>query len=942
MGIRSTLWHSSRGIIALALLAPGAALAGTVSGTVSDDTGTRALQSAQVRIVELDRSVQAERDGSFRFADVAPGTYTLEARYVGAEVTTQSVTVPATGTVTSDFSLAGIGGADILVVGQIASQSSALSRQRAADGVESVLTRDAIGQFPDQNVAESLRRLPGVNILNDQGEGRFVSVRGLDPSLNAASINGVRVPAPEGDTRTVAMDVIPSELIESIEVKKSLTPDMDGDTIGASIEINTTSAFDRKKDLYSVKLEGSYNDYADALTPKGSVDFSTRVTDRFGIAGGFSYYRRKFESDNIEGADWALDDNGNAYAAEMQYRDYDVERKRMGGSLSFDWQATDTTKLYARGLYSQFEDREYRGDVIFVLDEAPSRSTATSAEFSSEDGRVEVRRRMKDRFEKQKIKSLTIGGVTEAGPWKAVYSGSWSEASERENGSVDPTRFRARFEEGDDVTVGFDYANPRKPRFSVTGNTDAFYDPESYGFNELQQTVLLDARDREYSVKGDISREFATGSGTFTVQAGMKARWRKKSLAQRVDAYDDYDGDYTLADVLGSQTYRIQDILPLPSQRGPTDFFNANRDNFVLNPIDTAVESNSADFSVKEDILASYLMGRWDSDTVRIIAGVRVEQTRNDIRAKLTQVVEEGQEYQGVEVEEDTVFVTPNRFIRNYTDWLPSLTIRYEPVRNLVLRFGGFKSLVRPNLSSLAPRFMLNEDLEAETGNPNLKPYRAWNIDASAEWYFGNNAALTAGFFWKSIEDFTVEQRSRTPGTIYGVAYDELTSFINGDNAKVKGFEVSYSQAFTFLPAPFDGLLVNANYTYTDARGTVLNDGDITDPRSIPLASASKNTFNVVLGYEKGPISLRAAGTYRDKYLDELGSTPEQDRYVSDQFQLDLSAKYRVMPGVRLFAEWINVTDAPYFAYQNLGGARRLLQYEQYNWTAKFGVTASF
>ncbi|HUD91660.1 TonB-dependent receptor domain-containing protein, partial [Sphingobium sp.] len=284
----------------------------------------------------------------------------------------------------------------------------------------------------------------------------------------------------------------------------------------------------------------------------------------------------------------------------------------------------------------------------------------------------------------------------------------------------------------------------------------------------------------------------------------------------------------------------------------------------------------------------------------------------------------------------------PNRFIRNYTDWLPSLTIRYEPVCNLVLRFGGFKSLVRPNLSSLAPRFMLNEDLEAETGNPNLKPYRAWNIDASAEWYFGNNAALTAGFFWKSIEDFTVEQRSRTPGTIYGVAYDELTSFINGDKAKVKGFEISYSQAFTFLPAPFDGLLVNANYTYTDARGTVLNDGDIADPRSIPLASASKNTFNVVLGYEKGPISLRAAGTYRDKYLDELGSTAEQDRYVSDQFQLDLSAKFRVMPGVRLFAEWINVTDAPYFAYQNLGGARRLLQYEQYNWTAKFGVTASF
>src|SRR5690606_23211311 len=122
--------------------------------------------------------------------------------------------------------------------------------------------------------------------------------------------NGTRIPAPGGDSRSVALDVVAAELIESIEVKKTLTPDMDADTLGASIEINTTSAFDRKKDLLSVKLEGSYNDYANSLTPKASLDFSTRLTDNFGIAGGVSYYRRKFESDNIEGADWKTADDG--------------------------------------------------------------------------------------------------------------------------------------------------------------------------------------------------------------------------------------------------------------------------------------------------------------------------------------------------------------------------------------------------------------------------------------------------------------------------------------------------------------------------------------------------------------------------------------------------------------------------------------------------------
>ncbi|WP_184151085.1 TonB-dependent receptor [Sphingobium lignivorans] len=917
------------------------ARAGELAGQVLDASGTRALQSARVVIAEINRTVETARDGSFLIPDLPAGTYTVQVSYVGAETKSETVTVPAQGRVTLNFGLSGYGPDDILVVGQAANLSSSLSRQRAADGVENVLTRDSIGQFPDQNVAESLRRLPGLNILNDQGEGRFVSVRGLDPELNAASINGTRVPAPESDVRSVALDVIPSELIESIEVKKTLTPDMDADTIGASIEINTTSAFDRKKDLFSVKLEGSYNDYADALTPKSSFDFSKRLGDNFGIAGGFSYYKRKFETDNIEAADWTESDAGVYYAEEVQYRDYDVERERIGGSLNLDWRVSDSTKLYARGLYSEFSDQEYRGDIILIMDEEPRAGTATSASFSDEDGRIEVRRRMKDRFEKQRIKSLTIGGETEAGPWKAVYAGSWSEASERENGSVDPTRFRARFD-GDGVGVDFDYSNPRRPLFTITGDTDLFNDPEEYGFNELEHTVLSDSKDREYMLKGDLSRVFASAAGSFTVQGGVKARWREKSYALQSDVYDDYDGDYTLADVLGRQSYRIADLGPLPSHTGPTDFFNRNRANFELNQVDTDVASNASDYSVKEDVLAAYLLGRWDSEKVRVIGGVRMERTWNDIRAKRTQIVAEGDEYEGVEVEEDTVFVTPNRFERSYTDWLPSLALRYEPSDGLVLRLGGYKSLVRPKLSNLAPRMEINEDREVTVGNPDLAPYRAWNIDASAEWYFSKNAALTGGFFWKSIDNFVVEQRITTPGTIDGVAYTELTTYINGDTAKVKGVELSYNQLFTFLPAPFDGLLLNLNYTYTDATGTVLTDGDIADPRNIPLAASAQNTFNIVLGYEKGPLSLRAAGTYRDKYLDELGGEAEQDRYVDEHFQLDFSAKYRLTKNVRLFAEWINVTDAPYFAYQNYGNAKRILQYEAYNWTAKFGLTASF
>ena len=188
--------------LATGIAAP--AIAGDVSGFVYDGTETIALQAVDLRIEELGRRATTERDGSYVFDNVPAGEYTIVARYIGAEPVRQTFVVPAEGTVRLDFQLGG-DMASILVIGQSANQASALSRKRAADGVSDVLTRDAIGQFPDQNVAESLRRLPGINVLNDQGEGRFVSIRGLDPELNATSLNGVRLPSPEGDIRSVAL-----------------------------------------------------------------------------------------------------------------------------------------------------------------------------------------------------------------------------------------------------------------------------------------------------------------------------------------------------------------------------------------------------------------------------------------------------------------------------------------------------------------------------------------------------------------------------------------------------------------------------------------------------------------------------------------------------------------------------------------------------------------
>ncbi|WP_338446934.1 TonB-dependent receptor [Pelagerythrobacter marensis] len=946
MNIRKRCLVSSAGI-ALAATFATPAIAGDIVGTVLDASETIALQAAQVRIVELDRVATTQRDGSFLFADVPAGEYTLEVTYVGAPTVRQAVSVPADRFVRADILLGGDSSREILVVGQSANLASALSRKRGNDGVSDVLTRDAIGQFPDQNVAESLRRLPGVNVLNDQGEGRFVSVRGLDPELNATSLNGVRLPAPESDVRSVALDVISSDIIESIEIKKSLTPDMDADTIGASIEIETTSAFDRRKDLLTAKVEGSYNDYADHVSPKGSIDFAARISDNFGVSGGVSYYKRKFETDNVEADGWVEADDG-IFAQEVQYRDYDVERERISATLNFDVRASDTTKLYARGVWSQFDDQEYRRRTTFDLgdfeEDSPPVIDGMTATFDDGEEEYTVERDIKDRFERQRIRSVAIGGETDTGGWVAKYSASYAKSSEIERGSLDTTQFERDFD-GDGLITTFDYSDPRVPLYQVSGNVDAFTDASEYPLNDVEYTRLSASQDEEWAARLDLARNIITDSGTFTVQGGLKGRWRDKRYNKDVEFYE-LDG-YTLADVLGKgQTYRLTDISPVADYTRPTQFFHDNFDQFALVEADSQFDSAVEDYSISEDVLAGYLLGRWDSATLRVIGGVRYERTKNDIVGNNVLLVEEGGQLPGGgEAEEDTVLVTPVASERDYDHWLPSLTVRFEPQTDLVLRAAAYRSLVRPKLSKLPPRFVVEENDEGERegafGNPDLLPYEAWNFDASAEYYFSGNGAVSAAVFYKDIKNFIVDT-VREDGEYRGIAFDQAEIPINGESAEVFGAEFSISQKLDMLPSPLDGLLVQANYTYTDATGRVPIDGDPDDLRGIMLPATSKHTANIALGYEKGPVSLRLAGTYRDKYLDELGDDATEDRLVDDHFQLDLSAKYRVNDNVQVFYEWVNINNAKYFAYNTLGARKNLYQFEEYGWTMKLGARVNF
>ncbi|WP_297731325.1 TonB-dependent receptor [uncultured Maricaulis sp.] len=288
----------------LALAVASAAQAGTIAGRVTDASETIGLAGATVRILETGQTATVGSDGTFRVTGLAAGEYTLRVSYVGADAREVSVNLATvTDTVSPTITL----GDDvdyvdnILVMGQRGALNSALSRQRANDGNIAVLSSDAIGQFPDENVAEAARRAVGVNVLNDQGEGRFVSIRGLDPNLVSTSINGVRLVSPEAEDRQVGLDVIDADVLSSVVINKSLLPNMDGDSVGGNVEIETMSGLDVDGVYLRARVAALYSDLEQEFGHRGSINWANNFMDgRLGVAASLSHQERVFGSDSFE------------------------------------------------------------------------------------------------------------------------------------------------------------------------------------------------------------------------------------------------------------------------------------------------------------------------------------------------------------------------------------------------------------------------------------------------------------------------------------------------------------------------------------------------------------------------------------------------------------------------------------------------------------------
>jgi outer membrane receptor protein involved in Fe transport len=234
--------------IALMFAAEAFAQTGVVAGRIEDRSGS-ALPGAQITVQELNVRGVTNTQGEFTLGSLPAGTYTVVIDYLGYESTTQSITVADGQRANISLALRPAGVIEEIIVRAspiVDSQARALNQQRMADNVSNVISSDAIGRFPDSNIAEALQRAPGVGIQRDQGEGRYINVRGAPAEFSAVAINGVSMPAPDPFTRAVDLDTIPSDIVSQIEVSKTLRPDQDADSIAGAVNIVTRSPFDTR------------------------------------------------------------------------------------------------------------------------------------------------------------------------------------------------------------------------------------------------------------------------------------------------------------------------------------------------------------------------------------------------------------------------------------------------------------------------------------------------------------------------------------------------------------------------------------------------------------------------------------------------------------------------------------------------------------------------
>jgi TonB-dependent receptor len=887
-----TAWHA-------AAQPPPTAGSGVVEGRVVDAATGDPLPGAQVLVTGSAAETSTDRDGRFRLSAVPAGDRTVVVTYLGRQDATVEAKVVAGATQRLDIQMKMVAFEEsVSVPGQLIldAQERALNQQKTAPNITNVVSADQIGSFPDRNAAETTQRIPGVSITKDQGEGRYVNIRGTEPRLNSMMIDGQRIPSPDPLIRQVAVDVVPSELLQSIEVSKALTPDMDADSIGGSVNLVMKQAPEKLR-LFGA-VGGGYNELLDTYKQN---NYSLTTGRRFNGGKTGLIVSGSGSETNRGTQDMEVVYTPTLSLNELNPRWYQVHRRRIGFTGAFDVKQSADSQFTVRAVYNRFiDDHENRQRVRFAV------------------ANRRIDHELRDRTHIERITSLGLTG-------QRIVGGS---------ATVDYQLVGAYSDQFDPLTMTTTF---RHTNINFLPNVTATQiDPNNVQANPQNEVLsnynfLSQLRAINFSMDRDVVGQVnarlplrASNASTSFLKIGAKFRDKSKGrnrnentitspttlkmtsyLETGFDLPPYLDGRYDLT------PYESQSLVEnIPNQITPTITRNHARD--------------AEEFDGTERVTAGYAMAEiYAGPKLYILPGIRYEYTSEDFVGRNVRFAPNGA-WLGTD---------PIGSTAGYGVALPGLHLKYAATPATNLRFAVTRTLARPNYYDTVPYRAQDDNANTvAVGNADLKPTKSWNVDTLAEHYFKSVGVVSAGVFYKHLTDYiyvyTLQQ------SINGVQY-QVTQPLNGEAATLTGFEFAVQNQLQFLPSPFNGIGLYANYTFTDSTAQFPN-----HQGSSTLPGQSRHVGNLAVSYERAGFSGRGSVNFHGSYIDVVGADNTQDRFYDTNRQFDLSATQKVARNLRVYVDLLNLNDSLLRYFQ--GVPDRVLQEEHYHWTMNFGVKVEF
>ncbi|MNJ91632.1 TonB dependent receptor [compost metagenome] len=869
------------------LLSIATAKATNLKGYVYDQKTGEAITGASVRLENTDKAVLTGLDGSFEIKHPPVGTYTLKVSYLMYKAVLKQIVILKEDNPTLKIYLSESKDKDLSEV--IISSKSDGASEKTARRIEqkslqlvNVVSGHAIEVSPDLTVANVIQRVSGISIeRSNSGDGQYAIVRGMDKRYNYTLVNGVKIPSPDNKYRYVPLDIFPSELLERLEVYKTLTPNMEADAIGGvvnmvmkdapeKLRINANLAagysqlfidrdfmgFNSSDISHKSPYEINGKDYKATTSdfPKGMVDYTSKhpapnvvgglsignryFNDKFGILLAGSYQNNYRGSNSTFYNTKIVETNKIAVVMNKDERQYSEQQKRYGAHAKLDYVFNKNHKLSLYNAYVNLNSQQLRD----------SKLTDFTSDYNGEKGNAKLNYSTRTRLTEQQIYNSTLQGDHQLIPeklkvhWSAVYSSAKNESPDQNN-------------------------------INILGIRENFEDRRTYAPAIGDAYTRRWERNTEEDKAGylDISYNAAISGAKVVFSAG--GLYRDK---QRSNFYNQY-------------TF---------TSSNPTALFAKDFNKYteiewtIKNPAGSV--DNALTYDASEKMAAGYGMITMSTENLQVIAGLRVEHTD-----------------QGYKMLFPAAELRPIGS-QLYTDYLPSLNLKYKLAETQQLHASYFRSLNRPGFYEIVPGTGLIQDDYKEKGNPDLKRATADNYDLRYELFPNGNDQLLVGAFYKKIKnpiEYSIQADPTRPQDTYYLPG-------NFGDAQNYGLELDYIKFIHKFG-------IKANYTYTHSRITTPKStryrdetGDLKTPtvdQSRPLYGQSEHIGNISLIYKGGKngFDAQVAAAYTGPRINTVSQFLDNDLWQQGFIQMDLSAEKKFKNNLSIFVKGGNLLNTP-------------------------------